>query len=89
MTGGFTTEVRIRAREGGYLLLEVLIAAALLLVALLAIMPLFTYAVRQNSFAKDLTVAGALAQDKAEEFGRWQCKNIRSEERRVGKECRL
>src|SRR5688572_22553665 len=63
--------------EGGYLLIEVLIASALLLVALLAIMPLYTISVRQNAFAKDLTVASSLAYDKAEEFARWDCDNIR------------
>ena len=66
-----------RSAQEGYLLLEVLISSALLLVALLAIMPIYTMATRQNAYAKDMTIASALAQDKAEDFQRWQCDNIR------------
>ena len=65
-----TTVFESRAeRQGGYLLVETLAASAILLVALLAIMPLFTMAMRQNAYAKDVTVASDLALDKLEETG--------------------
>lgn len=63
--------------EPGYLLVEVMVTATLLLVGLLAVMPLLTLAMRQNALAKDTTVASSLASDRIEQFLRMPCSAIR------------
>ena len=54
--------------ETGSLYLEMLIALSVLAFSLLAILPMFITAARNNAASTDLTMAATLAQDKAEEL---------------------
>ncbi|HMA17885.1 MAG TPA: prepilin-type N-terminal cleavage/methylation domain-containing protein [Thermoanaerobaculia bacterium] len=57
-----------RRREGGMTLVEVLVAAVVLGLALLALAPMFTSAVRINASAYQLTNSNTLAREKLEEL---------------------
>jgi prepilin-type N-terminal cleavage/methylation domain-containing protein len=57
-----------RRREAGMTLIEVLVAATVLGIALLALAPLFTTAVRSNASANQLTSSITLAREKLEEL---------------------
>ena len=59
---------RPRRRETGMTLIEVLVAATVLALALLALAPMFTGAVRSNASANQLTNANTLAREKLEEL---------------------
>lgn len=61
-----TTAARRRA-EGGFTLIEVIIASALLGLEMLAVTALFTAAVRSNAYAQRLTSASTLGQNALEE----------------------
>lgn len=61
------TSVR-RRRESGLTLVEVLVAAVVLGLALLALAPMFTSAVRSNASAYQLTNSTTLAREKLEEL---------------------
>ena len=61
------TSVR-RRRERGLTLVEVLVAAVVLGLALLALAPMFTSAVRTNASAYQLTNSNSLAREKLEEL---------------------
>lgn len=61
------TSVRQR-RESGLTLVEVLVAAVVLGLALLALAPMFTSAVRSNASAYQLTNSTTLAREKLEEL---------------------
>lgn len=60
--------LRDRRREAGLTLVEILVAAAVLGLALLALAPLFTNAVRTNASAYQMTNANSLAREKLEEL---------------------
>lgn len=57
-----------RRREAGLTLIEVLVAATVLGVALLALAPMFTSAVRSNASANQMTNSVTLAREKLEEL---------------------
>jgi prepilin-type N-terminal cleavage/methylation domain-containing protein len=57
-----------RRREAGLTLIEVLVALSILAVALLALAPMFTTAVRSNASAYQLTNSTTLAREKLEEL---------------------
>jgi type II secretory pathway pseudopilin PulG len=61
------TSIR-RRRESGLTLVEVLVAAVVLGLALLALAPMFTSAVRSNASAYQLTNSTTLAREKLEEL---------------------
>jgi hypothetical protein len=52
----------------GFLTVELLVSATILLFILVSMIPLFTLAVRENAASKDMTVAWSLAMDKIEEL---------------------
>jgi Tfp pilus assembly protein PilV len=58
----------VRRRESGLTLVEVLVAAVVLGLALLALAPMFTSAVRTNASAYQLTNSNLLAREKLEEL---------------------
>ena len=58
----------VRRRESGLTLVEVLVAAVVLGLALLALAPMFTSAVRTNASAYQLTNSVTLAREKLEEL---------------------
>jgi len=57
-----------RRREAGMTLIEVLVAATILALALLALAPMFTSAVKTNASAYQLTSSTTLAREKLEEL---------------------
>lgn len=58
----------LRRREAGLTLIEVLVALSILALALLALAPMFTSAVRSNASAYQLTNSTTLAREKLEEL---------------------
>ena len=66
-----------RRREAGLTLVEILVAAAVLGVALIALAPMFTSAVRTNASAFQLTNANALAREKLEELSGYPRSDVR------------
>jgi type IV pilus modification protein PilV len=62
------TKVIRDAQQGGFTLVEVLVAIVILAVGLLAVARLQSQAVRSNNFGNQLNEATFLAQDKAEEL---------------------
>lgn len=66
-----------RRRERGLTLIEVLVAATILALALLALAPMFTGAVRSNASAMQLTSANTLAREKLEELSGYPRNNPR------------
>jgi type II secretory pathway pseudopilin PulG len=58
----------VRNREAGLTLVEVLVAAVILALALLALAPMFTSAVKTNASAYQLTNTTSLAREKLEEL---------------------
>jgi type II secretory pathway pseudopilin PulG len=58
----------VRRSESGLTLIEVLVAATVLALALLALAPMFTTAVRSNASAYQLTNSNSLAREKLEEL---------------------
>jgi prepilin-type N-terminal cleavage/methylation domain-containing protein len=58
----------VRRRESGLTLVEVLVATVILGLALLALAPMFTNAVRSNASAYQLTNTNTLAREKLEEL---------------------
>jgi Tfp pilus assembly protein PilV len=58
----------VRRRESGLTLVEVLVATVVLGLALLALAPMFTSAVRTNASAYQLTNTNTLAREKLEEL---------------------
>jgi type II secretory pathway pseudopilin PulG len=58
----------VRRCEAGLTLIEVLVAATILAMALLALAPMFTSAVRTNASAYQLTNSTTLAREKLEEL---------------------
>ena len=66
-----------RPRERGLTLIEVLIAATILALALLGLAPMFTGAVRSNASANQLTNANTLAREKLEELSGYPRNNAR------------
>ncbi|MGI0149356.1 MAG: type IV pilus modification PilV family protein [Thermoplasmata archaeon] len=68
---------RFRRGERGLTLIEVLVAATILALALLALAPMFTGAVRSNASANQLTNANTLAREKLEELSGYPRNNPR------------
>lgn len=66
-----------RRRERGVTLIEVLVAATILALALLGLAPMFTRAVRVNASANQLTNANTLAREKLEELSGYPRNNAR------------
>ena len=66
-----------RRRESGLTLIEVLVAATVLALALLGLAPMFTGAVRTNASANQLTNANTLAREKLEELSGYPRNNPR------------
>ena len=66
-----------RTDESGMTLVEVLVAATILGVALLALAPMFTGAVRSNASANQLTNANTLAREKLEELSGYPRSHVR------------
>jgi len=60
--------MHFRDHERGMTLVEVLVAATILALALLGLAPMFTGAVRSNASANQLTNANTLAREKLEEL---------------------
>lgn len=67
----------VRRSESGLTLIEVLVAATVLLMALLALAPMFTSAVRTNASANQLTNANSLAREKLEELSGYPRSDVR------------
>jgi len=57
-----------RIREGGFTLIEVMVAISILTIGLLAIASMQTSAIQGNSFATKVTEGTTLAQDRMEEL---------------------
>lgn len=70
-------KARFRRRERGLTLIEVLVAATILALALLGLAPMFTGAVRTNASANQLTNANTLAREKLEELSGYPRNNAR------------
>jgi len=70
-------KARFRRRERGLTLIEVLVAATILALALLGLAPMFTGAVRSNASAMQLTSANTLAREKLEELSGYPRNNAR------------
>ena len=68
---------RFRRHERGLTLIEVLVAATTLALALLGLAPMFTGAVRSNASANQLTNANTLAREKLEELSGYPRNNVR------------
>lgn len=68
---------RSRRRERGLTLIEVLVAATILAIALLGLAPMFTGAVRSNASANQLTNANTLAREKLEELSGYPRNNAK------------
>lgn len=66
-----------RRGERGLTLIEVLVAATILALALLGLAPMFTGAVRSNASANQLTNANTLAREKLEELSGYPRNNAR------------
>lgn len=66
-----------RRGERGLTLIEVLVAATILALALLGLAPMFTSAVRSNASASQLTNANTLAREKLEELSGYPRNNAR------------
>jgi prepilin-type N-terminal cleavage/methylation domain-containing protein len=66
-----------RRHERGLTLIEVLVAATILALALLGLAPMFTGAVRSNASANQLTNANTLAREKLEELSGYPRNNPR------------
>jgi prepilin-type N-terminal cleavage/methylation domain-containing protein len=64
------SDARVRRAEGGFSLIEVLVAALILGLALLALAQLFASGVKSNTVAKEDTVMATFAQDKLEAIKR-------------------
>jgi len=62
--------------QKGFTLAEILIAIAILAVAIIAIVQLFTVSGRQNAVAADLTILTTLAQGKMEELKNMKYKSL-------------
>ena len=69
--------MRSHRQERGLTLIEVLIAATVLALALLSLAPMFTSAVRSNASAMQLTSANTLAREKLEELSGYPRNNPR------------
>lgn len=69
--------MRPHRTERGLTLIEVLLAATILALALLALAPMFTNAVRSNASAMQLTSANTLAREKLEELSGYPRSNPR------------
>jgi len=68
---------RFRRSERGLTLIEVLVAATILALALLGLAPMFTGAVRSNASANQMTNANTLAREKLEELSGYPRNNAR------------
>jgi prepilin-type N-terminal cleavage/methylation domain-containing protein len=68
---------RFRRHESGLTLIEVLVAATILALALLGLAPMFTGAVRSNASANQMTNANTLAREKLEELSGYPRNNPR------------
>ena len=68
---------RFRRYERGLTLIEVLVAATILALALLGLAPMFTGAVRSNASANQLTNANTLAREKLEELSGYPRNNAK------------
>jgi type IV pilus modification protein PilV len=66
-----------RRGERGLTLIEVLVAATILAIALLGLAPMFTGAVRSNASANQLTNANTLAREKLEELSGYPRNNAK------------
>jgi type II secretory pathway pseudopilin PulG len=66
-----------RRSESGVTLIEVLVAATVLALALLGLAPMFTGAVRSNASASQLTNANTLAREKLEELSGYPRNNAK------------
>jgi prepilin-type N-terminal cleavage/methylation domain-containing protein len=71
--------LRARSRRGerGLTLIEVLVAATILALALLGLAPMFTTAVKSNASANQLTNANTLAREKLEELSGYPRNNTK------------
>ncbi len=68
---------QLRRFERGMTLIEVLVAATILALALLGLAPMFTGAVRSNASANQLTNANTLAREKLEELSGYPRNNAK------------
>ena len=62
------TRATTSGSESGLTLIEVLIALFLIAIGVLAVAPMFMYAMQDNATGEDFGSAGALAMDKMEEL---------------------
>ena len=68
---------QLRRSERGLSLIEVLVAATILALALLGLAPMFTGAVRSNASANQMTNANTLAREKLEELSGYPRNNAK------------
>ena len=68
---------QLRRSESGLSLIEVLVAATILALALLGLAPMFTGAVRSNASANQMTNANTLAREKLEELSGYPRNNAK------------